>query len=100
MLRSVNNEMRRFGPRPPAARGCCDQARYDASTQSPSRFLNFARDWEGDVSHVSIARCRTSSKDVPGTVVLMRAKSGSESLNARISDGRTKKVKSLGKSVY
>ena len=100
MLRSVNNEMRRFGPRPPAARGCCDQARYDASTQSPSRFLDFARDWEGDVSHVSIARCRTSSKDVPGTVVLMRAKSGSESLNARISDGRTKKVKSLGKSVY
>ena len=47
------------------------------------------------MSHVSVARGHTSSKGVPGIVVLMRAKSENGSLNARISVGPIK-VKSLG----
>ena len=43
---------------------------------------------------MSVARCHTSSKDLPSTVVLMREKSGNESLNARISIEPIK-VKSL-----
>lgn len=47
------------------------------------------------MGHVSVTRCHRSIKDVPGTVVLMRAKSRNESLNARISVGSLK-VLSLG----
>ena len=46
------------------------------------------------MSHVSVAQCHISSRDVPSTAVSVRAKSGSVLLNARISVGRTK-MKSL-----
>ena len=95
MLRSANNGMRRFGSRPPAARGVA-ATRHGASTPNRSRWLHFAPDWEGGVSHVSVTQCHTSGEDVPSTVVLMCAKSRSASSNARISVEQTK-VKSLGR---
>ena len=69
--------------------------RHDTSTPSRSRSLYFACHWGNCMSRVSVVRCVTSRKDVPSTVVSMRAKSASVSLNARISVGQTK-VKSLG----
>jgi hypothetical protein len=51
------------------------------------------------MGHVSVVRLVTSFKKVPNTVVLMRAKSGSASLNAKISVGQTK-VKSLRGTTY
>jgi len=93
MSRSANNGMRRFGPSP-LRRGAA-ATRDGANTPSRSGWLHFAGDWKSGVNCVSVARGHSGSKDVPSTVVLMHAKSGSALLNARISDGHTK-VKSLG----
>ena len=51
------------------------------------------------MGRVSVMRCVTNRKDVPNTVVLMRAKSRNVSLDAGISVGQTK-VKCFGGTTY